>query len=154
MLMEAESVLAWRDELDVLRERLGALFVRPEPRRQAGLYLEALLSGVQRKNGWQLAEQDRRRAALAYPAGAQPRAMGSGCRARHLPGVRDRAHRQRRWRAGGRRNELSEEGHALGWGGAAIQRHRGADRQLPDWRVPRLCQQQRPRADRPRALPA
>ena len=57
MLAEAESVLAWRDELDVLRERLGPLFVRPEPRRQTGLYLEALLSGAQRKNGWQLAEQ-------------------------------------------------------------------------------------------------
>ena len=55
--MATESVLAWRDELDVLKERLGPLFVRPEPRRQAGLYLEALLSGAQRKNGWQLAEQ-------------------------------------------------------------------------------------------------
>src|SRR5947209_1975491 len=57
MLVAADGVLAWRDELDVLKERLGPLFVRPEPRRQAGLYLEALLSGVQRKNGWQLAEQ-------------------------------------------------------------------------------------------------
>ena len=55
--MEAESVLGWRDELDVLKERLGPLFVRPEPRRQAVLYLEGLLSGAQRKNGWQLAEQ-------------------------------------------------------------------------------------------------
>src|SRR3954453_832711 len=57
MLVAADGVLAWRDELDVLKQRLGPLFVRPEPRRQAGLYLEALLSGVQRKNGWQLAEQ-------------------------------------------------------------------------------------------------
>src|SRR3954464_5909010 len=124
-LMAADGVLGWRDELDVLKQRLGPLFVRPEPRRQAGLYLEALLSGVQRKNGWQLAEQigDAR---PSHPAGAQPCAMGSGCGARHLPGVRDRAHRQSRWRAGGRRNELSEEGHALGWGGAAIQRHHGA----------------------------
>ncbi|PPQ26161.1 IS701 family transposase [Rhodopila globiformis] len=48
---------ACRDELDLLKQRLGSLFVRPEPRRQAGLYLEALLSGAQRKNGWQLAEQ-------------------------------------------------------------------------------------------------
>src|SRR5512143_3337290 len=40
-----------------LQERLGRLFVRPEPRRQAGLYLEGLLSAAQRKNGWQLAEQ-------------------------------------------------------------------------------------------------
>jgi SRSO17 transposase len=36
---------------------LGELFVRSEPRRQAGLYLEGLLSAVERKNGWQLAEQ-------------------------------------------------------------------------------------------------
>src|SRR3954454_3568576 len=56
-LMAADGVLGWRDELDVLKQRLGPLFVRPEPRRQAGVYLEALLSGVQRKNGWQLAEQ-------------------------------------------------------------------------------------------------
>jgi SRSO17 transposase len=56
-LVVADGVLAWRDELDVLKERLGPLFVRPEPRRQTGLYLEALLSGAQRKNGWQLAEQ-------------------------------------------------------------------------------------------------
>ena len=55
--MEAEGVLAWRDELDGLKDRLGPLFVRPEPRWQTGLYLEGLLSGAQRKNGWQLAEQ-------------------------------------------------------------------------------------------------
>jgi SRSO17 transposase len=40
-----------------LHARLGELFVRSEPRRQAGLYLEGLLSAVERKNGWQLAEQ-------------------------------------------------------------------------------------------------
>src|SRR4051794_32075818 len=57
MLVVADGVLAWRDELDVLKERLGPLFVRPEPRRQAGRYLEALLSGAPRKNGWQLAGQ-------------------------------------------------------------------------------------------------
>jgi SRSO17 transposase len=56
-LIVADGVLAWRDDLDVLKQRLGPLFVRPEPRRQAGLYLEALLSGAPRKNGWQLAEQ-------------------------------------------------------------------------------------------------
>lgn len=51
------SILIWRDELAILQMRLGALFGRPEPRRQAGLYLEGLLSAVERKNGWQLAEQ-------------------------------------------------------------------------------------------------
>src|SRR3712207_3154843 len=53
----AAGVLAWRDELGALENRLGQLFVRPEPRRQAGLYLEGLLSAAKRKNGWQLAEQ-------------------------------------------------------------------------------------------------
>ena len=33
------------------------MFARPEPRRQTGLYLAGLLNGVERKNGWQLAEQ-------------------------------------------------------------------------------------------------
>jgi SRSO17 transposase len=53
----AAGVLAWREELGGLGARLGRLFVRPEPRRQAGLYLEGLLSAAKRKNGWQLAEQ-------------------------------------------------------------------------------------------------
>jgi SRSO17 transposase len=35
---------------------LGELFGRAEPRRQVGLYFEGLLSAVERKNGWQLAE--------------------------------------------------------------------------------------------------
>jgi SRSO17 transposase len=50
------SVFEWRSELSALHARLGALFGRAEPRRQAGLYLEGLLSAVERKNGWQLAE--------------------------------------------------------------------------------------------------
>jgi SRSO17 transposase len=57
MLTDATGILAWRDELVALEARLGRLFVRPEPRRQAGFYLEGLLSAVKRKNGWQLAEQ-------------------------------------------------------------------------------------------------
>jgi SRSO17 transposase len=57
MSVGSAGVLAWREELDALEARLGELFVRAEPRRQAGLYLEGLLSAVKRKNGWQLAEQ-------------------------------------------------------------------------------------------------
>jgi SRSO17 transposase len=57
MMADAAGVLAWRDDLGALEARLGRLFVRPEPRRQAGLYLEGLLSAAKRKNGWQLAEQ-------------------------------------------------------------------------------------------------
>src|ERR687885_821101 len=57
MSADSASVLAWREELSALEARLGELFVRAEPRRQAGLYLEGLLSATERKNGWQLAEQ-------------------------------------------------------------------------------------------------
>ncbi len=46
----------WRAELEALSARLGRLFVRAEPREQAGRYLEGLLGPVKRKNGWQLAE--------------------------------------------------------------------------------------------------
>jgi SRSO17 transposase len=38
-------------------QRLGAHFLRSEPRRRAVAYLQGLLSSVERKNGWQLAEQ-------------------------------------------------------------------------------------------------
>src|SRR5215212_4861410 len=46
----------WRAELAGLLARLGRLFVHPEPRQQAGRYLEGLLGSVRRTNGWQLAE--------------------------------------------------------------------------------------------------
>src|ERR687885_2880152 len=50
------AVGGWRAELEGLLARFGRLFVRAEPRRQAGRYLEGLLAPVERKNGWQLAE--------------------------------------------------------------------------------------------------
>jgi len=50
------EVGGWRAELEALLARLGRLFVRAEPRHQAGRYLEGLLGPVERKNGWQLAE--------------------------------------------------------------------------------------------------
>jgi SRSO17 transposase len=50
------EVGGWRAELDKLLARFGRLFVRAEPREQAGRCLEGLLAPVERKNGWQLAE--------------------------------------------------------------------------------------------------
>jgi SRSO17 transposase len=50
------EVSGWRAELECLLARFGRLFVRAEPRQQAGRYLEGLLAPVERKNGWQLAE--------------------------------------------------------------------------------------------------
>jgi len=48
--------LPWFEELATLKDRIGALFRRAEPRRQIGLLLEGLIGGAERKNGWQLAE--------------------------------------------------------------------------------------------------
>jgi SRSO17 transposase len=48
--------LPWFSELADLKERIGALFCRSETRLQVGLYLDGLIGGVERKNGWQLAE--------------------------------------------------------------------------------------------------
>src|SRR4051794_37957162 len=50
------EVSGWRAELEGLLARFGRLFVRAEPREQAGRYLEGLLGPVERENGWQLAE--------------------------------------------------------------------------------------------------
>lgn len=46
----------WQRELELVHGRLGGLFKRSEPRQRSLAYLQGLLSGVQRKNGWQLAE--------------------------------------------------------------------------------------------------
>ena len=45
------EVSGWRAELEGLLARFGRLFVRAEPREQAGRYLEGLLGPVERKNG-------------------------------------------------------------------------------------------------------
>jgi hypothetical protein len=42
-----------------LLERLFPYFARPEVRTHARLYLQALLSDIPRKNGWQIAEHAR-----------------------------------------------------------------------------------------------
>jgi SRSO17 transposase len=44
-------------QLEQVAERMGPRFLRSEPRRQALAYLQGLLSPVERKNSWQLAEQ-------------------------------------------------------------------------------------------------
>ena len=51
------SLLAWERELAALKERLAPVFGRSEVRDTAGIFLDGLLSGVERKTGWLLAEQ-------------------------------------------------------------------------------------------------
>lgn len=53
----AVTSLPWRGELAELKGRLVSLFRRSETRDQVGLYLDGLIGGVERKNGWQLAER-------------------------------------------------------------------------------------------------
>ncbi len=61
------EVADWAGELDALHARIAPRFERAEPRRRALAYLKALLSPVERKNGWQLAEE----AGEATPDGMQ-----------------------------------------------------------------------------------
>lgn len=46
----------WERQFDDLTQCLAPRFARPEARQQASDYLRGLLSPVERKNGWQLAE--------------------------------------------------------------------------------------------------
>ncbi len=51
------TLLAWESELSGLKARIGAAFGRVEVREMAGAFLDGLLSGVERKTGWLMAEQ-------------------------------------------------------------------------------------------------
>ncbi len=66
------EVWRWGQELERLHARIAPRFARPEPRRRALAYLQGIVSSVERKNGWQLAEH----AGEARPDGMQ-RLLGS-----------------------------------------------------------------------------
>jgi SRSO17 transposase len=68
-----DTVLNWAHELDQVHARLAPHVVRSEPRQRVRSYLAGLLSPVERKNGWQLAEQ----AGEATPTGMQRVLSGS-----------------------------------------------------------------------------
>ncbi|MTJ65109.1 IS701 family transposase, partial [Nocardia seriolae] len=54
-------------ELDSLMSRIGGRFARSEPRERVREYVAGLLAGLERKNGWTLAE----RAGETGPQGMQ-----------------------------------------------------------------------------------
>ena len=64
---EVAEVGRWAEGIGRVHECIAGRFRRPEPRRRALDYLRGLLSPVERKNGWQLAEQ----AGDATPDGVQ-----------------------------------------------------------------------------------
>ncbi len=47
----------WAAAFEEVCERIGPVFARSETRERAQAYLRGLLSPVERKNGWQLAEE-------------------------------------------------------------------------------------------------
>jgi hypothetical protein len=51
------SLLPWEQDLAAFKSRLSPALHRAELRRSASLFIDALLSGIARKTGWQLAEQ-------------------------------------------------------------------------------------------------
>src|SRR5947209_9788509 len=62
-----QQVSRWPLALRTLHQRIASCFARAEPRQHALLYLQALLSDIPRKNGWQIAEHARQ----AHPYGIQ-----------------------------------------------------------------------------------
>jgi SRSO17 transposase len=54
---QIDEISNWALEFDAFVERIGPHFARTEARLRARDYLQGLLSPVERKNGWQLAEQ-------------------------------------------------------------------------------------------------
>lgn len=65
--IQASDVVRWQEQLRLLHQRLRPSFARPEPWKRTLRFLQALLSEVPRKNGWQVAEQARE----ATPYGMQ-----------------------------------------------------------------------------------
>ena len=52
-----EAICQWSNSLKQLQQRLGKYYKRSETRVAAFDYIQALLSRVERKNGWQMSEQ-------------------------------------------------------------------------------------------------
>src|SRR5438128_4418292 len=62
-----QEIGSWPLALIHLHQRLAPYFARSEPRQHALLYLQAIISEIPRKNGWQIAEHARQ----ARPYGMQ-----------------------------------------------------------------------------------
>src|SRR3712207_5342934 len=54
--LDAAEIRGWAVGLSALHQRIAKHFLRAEPRHLAYDYLRALLSPIERNNGWQIAE--------------------------------------------------------------------------------------------------
>ena len=67
LVVSQVDVAAWSAELDRLHVRVSGRFRRAEPRRRVRSYIAGLVAGLDRRNGWTLAEH----AGEASPDGMQ-----------------------------------------------------------------------------------
>src|SRR6266849_1355522 len=67
LLTTLSDVMRWRSYLLQMHARLACYFARPEPHQRLLRFVQGVLSHVERKNGWQLAEHARE----ATPYGMQ-----------------------------------------------------------------------------------
>jgi SRSO17 transposase len=51
------AVASWTAEWEEIQQRIGPRFARSEQRQRVRRNVDGLLSPIERKNGWQLAEQ-------------------------------------------------------------------------------------------------
>lgn len=126
-------------ELDSLSVRIAGRFTRSEPRGRARDYVTGLVAGLERKNGWTLAE----RAGEVGPDGMQRLLRRADW---DIDGVRDDLRSYATERLGDRDAVLiaddtgfGEEGNPFGRGSAPVFRHGRAYRELPDRGVFGLC---------------
>ena len=142
------DVCRWVQALFHLHARLAPRFARPEPRRRALAYLQAILSDTARKNGWQLAEH----AGEARPDGMQ-RLLSSSvwdtdgvCDAPLAPMPLSSWARNRPSRSSSD-PRFSQAGYQVGWRGAAIVWNHRAGPELSGWHLSHLRHSTRPYPD-------
>ncbi len=55
-MVRVQEITGWAEELDALHARLAPHFARTEPRQRVRAYVEGMLGGAEKRNGWHLAE--------------------------------------------------------------------------------------------------
>lgn len=152
--VDVAEVAKWAAGMAEVQARIAPRFARSEPRERVVEYVQGLLSPLERKNGWTLAEH----AGDARPDGKQRLLYAADWDA---DGVRDDLRdyvAEHLWCPDGvlvlDETGFLEEGRQVRRGGAAVLGHRGADRERPGRGVPFLCGPPRTSAGGPGALPA
>lgn len=56
-MLSVQDVSQWATEIQAVAERIGPRFSRKDLRQHANQYLQGLISRIERKNGWLMAEE-------------------------------------------------------------------------------------------------